>query len=94
LTLIYSWGGKPFSREGDLLYRRDGRNVGRLEGNNVWAPDGRYLGEIMSGMLIRKRGRASYRSSAFAPAAPGPRLAAARRAATVMYAGCEDFPDD
>ena len=48
-------GGAYFgSRERDDLGAYFGHHVGRFEGDEVFGPDGRYLGELMSDKLITR----------------------------------------
>lgn len=43
---LWTWGGKCFGyRSGDDLRTYDGCHVGRFHGDDVFGPDGRYLGE-------------------------------------------------
>ena len=47
---LWTWGGECFGyHEGDELWTYNGRHVGRFDRHEeVYARDGRYLGEVMS----------------------------------------------
>ncbi len=46
---LWTWGGECFGyRDGDDLWTHDGRHVARFVSNEVYGPDGRYIGETMN----------------------------------------------
>jgi hypothetical protein len=76
------------------LWTHDGRNVGRFQDDEIYGPDGRYLGEIKGrDRLITNLSKKALRSGSFTPHAS--RAAYVRYtnyAGYVMYIGYEDFP--
>jgi hypothetical protein len=51
---LRTWSGKFFGyRDGDDLWTHTGLHVAQFEGGYLYGPDGSYLGEIVSGRLIR-----------------------------------------
>lgn len=73
---LWTWGGISFGyKVDDRVFTHFGLQIGRVDGEEVYASDGRYLGEIMSdNRLIIHRGKKNYRHSGFSPreAAPMP----------------------
>jgi hypothetical protein len=48
IAWLWTWSGGLFSyREGDDLCTHDGRNVGHFHNGDIYAADGRYLGELI-----------------------------------------------
>src|SRR5579863_955264 len=62
-----TWGGKSFGyREGDNLWTHHGRHVGRFDGDEIYGPDGAYLGELRNkNRLITNIGKKGRRMSGF-----------------------------
>jgi hypothetical protein len=92
---LWTWGGISFGyREGDNLWTHDGRHVGRFYAEEVYGPDGHYLGEIRNkNRLITNLNKKNQRRSSFAPYAN--RVAYVPYTdyvGYVMYVGYEDFP--
>lgn len=56
---MWTWGGKCFGyRDGDSLFSYRGQEVGRFHGNEIYGPNGRYLGEVInSNRLITNRAK-------------------------------------
>lgn len=61
MDVIYSIGGKPLQRDGDHLWDRDGRYVGRFVDERVFSPSGAYLGELRLDRLAYKQTHGSKR---------------------------------
>ena len=62
--IVYSWGGKPFQRQGYALYSKSGTHVGQIASSgDVFDHQGRYLGEFHPDRLIRNRSRAGHLGS-------------------------------
>ena len=87
------------SREGGYrdayeLWTYDGKHIGHFHKDEVYARNGKYLGEIMSrNRLITNKNKKSWRRNTFTPHAQ--RAGYAKYADYVdyaMYAGYEDFP--
>lgn len=94
---FWTWGGISFGyRQGeDALYTHDGRHVGRFaEDGNIYALDGRYLGEVMNGDRLildtRKTGLRSHAVSRYADLAGVARYTDV--VGNAMIVGYEDFP--
>jgi hypothetical protein len=48
---FWNWGGECFGyRDGDSLFSYFGKEVGRFDGEEIYGSNGRYLGEVMSGV--------------------------------------------
>lgn len=95
MNWIWTWSGICFGYfDGDDLIAHDGRHVGKkAEDGNIYSPQGRYLGEVMSDRLLTNLAKKNWPGFAFAPY--GPRGGSARYvnyAGYAMYAGFEDFP--
>jgi hypothetical protein len=99
MEALWTWGGKYFGyRDGDDLWTHDGRHVGRFYYNEVYGPNGQYLGEIKTNnRLITCQSKKSVRRGSFA-ALPN-RVGFVPNVdyeGYVMYVGYEDFhgPDE
>lgn len=95
MTALWTWGGDFFGyRDDNNFWTFDGRHVGRFQGDEVYGPDGAYLGEIVSGnRLISCRGKRSWRRGGFTPYSN--RMGMAPRTSLIghiMYAGYDDIP--
>jgi hypothetical protein len=91
----WSWTGRPVGfRAGAYLYNWSDQAVGKFKGQDVYGPDGFYLGEVRSRRLIRNPSRSAWRIEGF-PAATsgGTHRRPGRHAGHVMLPGFEDFPD-
>lgn len=49
---LYTKSGRPLQVSDTTVYSRSGKVVGRIRGEKVYGPDGRYVGTIASGRLI------------------------------------------
>lgn len=49
---LYTKNGRPLQVSGDIVYSHSGKVVGRIRGEKVYGPDGRYVGTITSGRLV------------------------------------------
>ena len=81
-------------REGNDLCTHYGRHAGRVHGDEVYAPDGYYLGELRNDdRLITSTSKQNRRQSSFTP--HGSRVKhvpLVDYVGYVMVVGCEDFP--
>ena len=91
---LWTWGGISFGyKDEDRVFTHFGLQIGRIDDEEIYGCDGRYLGEIMSeNRLITDRGKKSYRHSGFSPTRSGSYAKYANYAGYAMYAGYEDFP--
>jgi hypothetical protein len=91
---FWTWGGECFGyRESNRLFAYHGLQVGEFHGDEVYAAEGRYLGEIMDGdRLITNCGKKGWRRSPFAPLRYGPSGRYGNYGGYGMYGGYEDFP--
>jgi hypothetical protein len=49
---LYTKNGKPLQVANDFVYSRSGVPVGRIRGERVFGPDGRYVGSIVGDRLV------------------------------------------
>lgn len=91
---MYTWGGRSFGyKDGGNLWTYSGKHVGRFHDDEVYGPDGRYLGELKNGKLISRTSRKSRRKSRFTPRMNRMgRVKTVNHVGSVMLAGYEDFP--
>lgn len=92
---VWTWSGKSFGWiENDHLITHDGVHAGIIHGAEIYAADGRYLGEIKNeNRLITSLAKKGRRWSSFTPRARSmSRVPYVNYAGYVMYAGYEDFP--
>ena len=98
LNWIWTWNGGCFGyRRGDSLFTHDGVEVGRFCGKEIYGPDGRYLGEVMSSgagddRLITGNYKKSRMAAAFVPTIERAEPKAADSFREPLYCGYEDFP--
>jgi hypothetical protein len=64
---LWTMKGKPLRVEGDDIFDRSGRHVGRRDGDKVFAPDGRYAGTIVGDVVVYRSAESAHRGSVFAP---------------------------
>lgn len=91
---LWTWDGVSFGyRDGEDLWTHAGRHAGRFVGDEVFGPDGRYLGEVRNGRLIVNSGKRSRRISAFSrKMARVGHVNRVNYVGHVMILGHEDFP--
>jgi hypothetical protein len=91
----WSWTGRPVGyRERNYLYNWNHDAVGQFKGQDVYDPDGKYLGEVRSRLLTRNPSRAEWRWKAFtAPPSGMQHPRPSQHADRAMLPGFEDFPD-
>src|ERR1700741_5430875 len=92
---FWTWGGESFGfRYNNYLYTHYGKCVGRFHEDEIYTPNGSYLGEILSDdrliTRINKKGRTK---SSFSPRMDRmARMQRMDRMGRMMRMGCEDFP--
>jgi hypothetical protein len=96
MSWLWTWSGVSFGYRyaRNQLRTHDGRHVGNFVEGEIYGPDGRYLGELLSDdrLITRQRKLGSFalpfRPSMIRPA----RTPRPTRAARIMRDGCQDFP--
>ena len=93
--MVMDWGGTSFGyQDGDNLWTHNGHHVGKFYGDEIYSPDGSYLGEIRNGnRLITHQSKRSRRRGGFTPFAN--RVGYVNKlnyVGYVLYVGYEDFP--
>lgn len=63
METVYSIAGRPFRVDGDRVWARDGRYVGKLVDGMVFAPSGEYLGEWRNDRLGYRNSHSNKRRS-------------------------------
>lgn len=48
---LYTMNGRPLTRRGDDLFTRSENHIGRVQGEKVFGPDGRYVGTLVGDRL-------------------------------------------
>jgi hypothetical protein len=66
---LYTKNGKPLTVNGDDIFDRSGRHVGRRRGDKVYGRDGRYAGTIVGDTVVYRSTDSASIGSAFAPSA-------------------------
>lgn len=91
---MFTWGGRSFGyKDGENLWTYSGKHVGKFHDDEIYGPDGRYLGELKNSKLISKTSRKSRRKSRFTPRMKRMgRMKTVDHIGSVMLAGYEDFP--
>jgi hypothetical protein len=93
---VWTWSGRCFGYwEADDLWTYLGKHVGRRSGTDVFAPSGRYMGEITAnGRLTVNKAKVAQHGSSFVPFAHRA-ISKSEPAAHALpvYLGYEDFPD-
>ncbi len=94
MEYLWTWSGRFFGyREGDLLYAKSGRCVGRFSGSEVYGADAKYLGELINTRLITNRSKRSSMMGTPAPNTTGENVSSEDYPGYSMYTEHEDFPD-
>ena len=91
----WTWSGQSFGYWlDDDLWTYKGKHVGRRSGTHVYAPNGRYIGELMgNGRLITNKAKAGLKGPIFVPGlARGAEARQADSEGRKLYPGHEDFP--
>ena len=94
---LWTCGGACFGyRSGNSLHTHDGLEVGRFDGNEIYGPDGSYLGELSGpdagARLITNCYKRSLTGKAFIPGTSRGYDLPDRQIARPIYSGHEDFP--
>jgi hypothetical protein len=90
---LYTWSGVHFGyRMKDSLFTHHGAQVGNFVGEEVYGPDGVYLGEIKNGRLVTHQAKKSKRWNTFIPQHGKGQREQNRQSEEPMYMGYEEFP--
>ena len=94
---LWTWAGVCFGyRREEWLFTADGVGVGRFVGDEVYAANGEYLGELIKSGQGHRLVSSSYKKSrvkaGFSPRLHGAYPRPANRFELPMYCGYEDFP--
>ncbi|HEX4301075.1 MAG TPA: hypothetical protein VH327_09405 [Gammaproteobacteria bacterium] len=95
MNWAWSWSGRCFGYWiDDDLWTYSGKHIGRRRGTHIHAPNGRYIGEIMSnGRLITNKAKAGMIGPIFVPTlARSPEKRRPDSDGRAPYTGHEDFP--
>jgi hypothetical protein len=96
LDKLYNWAGRLTGfLDGGYFYNKAGINVGKLIENEMFSPEGTYLGEIAeNGRLITKKSKKNRKKNSFSQKRPkSPINGFIGYGSLVMWAGYEEFPD-
>ncbi|MFC6286808.1 hypothetical protein ACFP3Q_11395 [Nocardioides sp. GCM10027113] len=91
MDIVYSLGGRPFRVDGDRVWDRNGRYVGRIVDGMVFNPEGTYLGEFRSDRLAYKHSHAHRRKSSHMPRMDRSGTSRGDRMSRMTPAGWEEF---
>jgi len=95
MRLVHRWSGDCVGwLEGPDLFGVDGRHLGRLKGEEVYAPDARYVAEFREGRMVtdvRKCADRLWMSFAALPRRRWPAALSPCEAERDMPQGCIDF---
>ena len=96
MEALWTWGGKFFGhRDGIDLWTHDGRHVGRFYDDEVYGPNGQYLGEIKNNNRLTTclSKKSSWQRGSFATYANRVGFVPyVDYVGYVMHVGYEDFP--
>lgn len=89
---LYTKDGKPLQVCEPFVYSRSGVPVGRIKGEKVFGPDGRYVGTIVGDRLVYRGSHGAPVGSSFAVAHRAG-LAKAHCAGSVIWGDEPKIPD-
>jgi hypothetical protein len=89
---LYTMNGRPLTRRGDDLFTRFGNHIGRVQGEKVFGPDGRYVGTLVGDRLVYRSIDSAHVSSAFGRQA-GAASSSANAAASAVWGEEPTIPD-
>jgi hypothetical protein len=83
--MLYTKKGVPLQVQGDVVWDKAGRYVGRIQRSKVYGPRGRYIGTIVEDRLIYRSTDSATLGTASAPMANVAGSAAAHLAAVATW---------
>jgi hypothetical protein len=86
---LYTKNGKPLRVDGDDIFDRSGRHVGRRAGDRVYAPNGKYAGTIVDDVVVYRAVERASRGTHFVPRRAARSMDATRVRSTLP--GAEPF---
>ncbi|WP_081053223.1 hypothetical protein [Burkholderia territorii] len=89
---LYTKNGKPLQVANDFVYSRSGVPVGRIRGEKVFGPDGRYVGSIVGDRLVYRSTESAAIGSPFSVAHRAG-SAKAHRASSAIWGDEPSIPD-
>ncbi|TDI92974.1 MAG: response regulator [Chloroflexi bacterium] len=91
---LWTWSGDYFGfRDGQNLWTYEGRHVGRFRRDEIFRPDGLYMGDLVDGRLVVDWHKTARRASSFTPSENrGGHTHFADREPFDMMLGYKDFP--
>jgi hypothetical protein len=89
---LYTKNGRPLQVSGETVYSRSGKVVGRIKGDKVNGPNGRYVGTITGGRLVHRSTDSAGVASSFS-AANHVGSAQAHAVASAVSGDEPDIPD-
>ena len=89
---LYTKNGNPLQVQGDKVYSRSGKIVGRIKDETVFGPDGRYVGTIVNDHLVYRFTHSASIGPSFA-AVNRAGSARANRAGSAIWGDEPDIPD-
>jgi hypothetical protein len=91
----WTWSGQCFGYwDGDDLWTHHGKHIGRRSQNEIFGPQGWYVGEVMhNGRLSTNKAKAARQGSRYTPsAARAARDIPHHDEQLIPYLGFQDFP--
>ncbi|WDD90283.1 hypothetical protein Bsp3421_000106 (plasmid) [Burkholderia sp. FERM BP-3421] len=89
---LYTKNGKPLQVANDFVYSRSGVPVGRIRGEKVFGPNGRYVGSIVGDRLVYRSTQSAALGSPFSVAYRAG-SAKAHRAGSAIWGDEPNIPD-
>jgi hypothetical protein len=89
---LYTKNGYPLQVSGNIVYSRSGNVVGRINGEKVYDPKGRYVGTIVNGRLVYRSTDSAGVSSPFSVANHAG-IARANSAGSAIWGDEPNIPD-
>lgn len=87
---LYTKNGKPLIVSGGYIFDRNGRHVGRRQGDKVYGPDGRYRATIVGDIAVYRSVDGAQISSSYLPPVNRVGIATANRVGAAIQ-GDEPF---
>ena len=89
---LYTKNGRPLQVSGNIVYSKSGNVVGRIQGENVFGRDARYVGTIVNDRLVYRSTQSAIISSSFS-ASNKAGTARANRVGSAIWGEEPSIPD-